>query len=130
MDVISRARFVRTTPDKLRILVSMLKSKTVNKAIDQLRFSPKDASKYIILVLKQIKAQAKDLNLNEEALTVKNILIDEGPKLKRRRICHQGRSTMILKRMSHITVIANDDTVKKTTVNASKEKEIAKAEKR
>lgn len=124
MEIISGARFVHSTPDKLRIMVSMLKNKSVNWAIDQLRFTPKSAAKYLILVLKQIKAQAKDKGLRDESLMVKAIMISEGPKLKRRRICAKGRSTAILKRMSHISIVASDEVAPKLAKTVTKTTEV------
>jgi len=108
MEFVSRARFIKNTPDKLRILTYMLKGKTINSAISALKFSGKIAARPLILVLKQAKSQARDLNLNEEDLRVKSVAINEGPKLKRKRICHQGRATAILKRSAHINVFLTD----------------------
>lgn len=101
----SGARFVKTAPDKVRILAGLVKGKTVQKGLDQLQFAGKYAALPLGLVLKQLKAQLKDLNLVEDEFKVSEVRVDEGPKLKRRRIRHQGRSTAILKRMCHITII-------------------------
>lgn len=107
----SGARFVKTAPDKIRILAGLVKGKTLDKALDQLQFAGKYAAKPLSLVLRQLKAQIKDLNLLEDDFRVTEVRVDEGPKLKRRRIRHQGRSTAILKRMSHITVIMKEQKV-------------------
>lgn len=105
MEVKSTRRFIKTAPDKIRILSPMLKGKNYPQAIAQLQFSARAAAKPLILVLKQAKDQVKEQISNEEQLKVKEIRVDEGPKLKRRRIRHQGRATPILKRMSHLTVV-------------------------
>ena len=107
----SGARFVKTAPDKIRILAGLVKGKTLDKALDQLQFANKYAALPLSLVLRQLKAQIKDLNLSEDDYKVTEVRVDEGPKLKRRRIRHQGRSTAILKRMSHITVIMQEQKV-------------------
>lgn len=106
--IIAKARFVRTAPDKIRYLVKMIKQKEVNRAINLLEFSPKDAKKPLILVLKNALSIAKDKNI-DEPIYIKTIIVDEGPKLKRRRIIHRGRATSILKRQSHITVILSNE---------------------
>jgi large subunit ribosomal protein L22 len=103
------ARFVRTAPDKIRNLAGLVRGKNLDYALQQLEFAGKFAAKPLGLVLKQAKAQIKDQNLVENDFTIKEVRVDEGPKLKRRRICHQGRSTAILKRMSHITITLTND---------------------
>lgn len=118
----SSARFVRTAPDKVRILSGLIKNKNIENALNQLAFAGKYAAKPLSLVLKQAKAQIKDKNYDEETMLIKEIRIDEGPKLKRRRIRHQGRATAILKRMSHITIILkNNVSTKSEIINPKKE---------
>ena len=46
--------------------------------------------------------------LDEDSLIVKNVLIDEGPRLKRLWFRGKGRADMLLKRMCHITVIVDE----------------------
>lgn len=104
----SGARFVKNAPDKVRLLAGLIKGRNLTKALDQLEFAGKYAAKPLELVLKQLRAQIKDLNVPEENYKIAEVRVDEGPKLKRRRICHQGRSTAILKRMCHITVILKE----------------------
>ena len=118
----SGARFVRTAPDKIRLLAGLVKGKTLSKSLEQLQFAGKYAAKPLSLVLKQLKAQLKDQNLVEEDFKVAEIRVDEGPKLKRRRLRHQGRATAILKRLSHITIILTDKGSTKPEVKAVKAK--------
>ncbi len=115
----SGARFVKTAPDKVRILAGLVRGKNLNYGLEQLEFAGRYAALPLSLVLKQLKAQIKDLGVNEDDYIVGEVRVDEGPKLKRRRICHQGRSTAILKRMCHITVI-----LKTKSVSVAKVKEI------
>ncbi len=114
------ARFVKTAPDKIRILADLVKGKTINYALDQLAFAGKYAALPLSLVLKQARAQIKDQNLVEEDFKVAEMRVDEGPKLKRRRIRHQGRATAILKRMSHITIIMTDNEANNVKSKAQK----------
>lgn len=109
MEIKASAKFVKTTPDKARILVNLVKGKTCQTAIEQLTFCGRDAGKFIILVIKQAMDQVKSKDLDIEDFKIKSFLVNEGPKLKRRRIRHQGRSTAILKRMAHIIIVLSDD---------------------
>ncbi len=109
IEIISRRRFVKNAPDKIRFAAGLIKNKNLDQAMDALKFSNLAASKPLLLNLKQALSQAKDKDIPTENLSVKIIKVDEGPKLKRRRIIHQGRSTAILKRMAHVTIILTDD---------------------
>ena len=106
-NMLARARFVRTPPDKIRLVSSLIIGKEISKAIDILNFTEKAAAKPLILVLKSAQARGKDSG--KENLIIKAIAVDEGPKLKRRRIIHRGRATSILKRRSHITVVLTEN---------------------
>jgi len=126
MIITSSSRFVRTAPDKIRNLSGLLKNKSIESAIAQLTFSNREARKPLILVLKQAKAQIKDKDLEIDGFLIKSIQVNEGPKLKRRRILHQGRSTTILKRMSHIKIMLDDGKNNKD-MKISKEKNGSKS---
>lgn len=106
-NLIVRSRFIKTPPDKLRFVAKAVLQKEINSAITYLSFSKLAASKSLRHVLRAGLSQAKDKNV-ENDLYIKGIAVDEGPKLKRRRIVQQGRATAILKRMSHITIILSD----------------------
>lgn len=105
MQITSTTRFSGSTPDKIRILRKLVVNKTYPVAMAQLEFSGREAAKTLILLLKQAKDQVKDQIINDEEITIKELRVDEGPKLKRRRIRHQGRATAILKRMAHASVV-------------------------
>lgn len=124
MEITAKAKFIRIAPDKIRILSNLVKGKSLEQALTQLAFSPRAAAKPIILVLKQAKDQAKDKNIQGE-MTIKTFQVNEGPKLKRRRIREQMRSTAILKRGSHITITLTDDGNQKSKIRNPK-KEIIK----
>ena len=109
MEIVSKTKFAKFTPDKVRILVSMVKGKKPEDALPQLEYSGKAAARPIVSALKQAMDQIKSRDLNLSDFSIKTIMSDEGPKLKRRRIRHQGRATAILKRMSHVTVVLADN---------------------
>jgi|GEM_PF-549935 large subunit ribosomal protein L22 len=102
-DLIVKSRFVRMAPPKIRLVARQLIGQELTAALNKLKFIPRRATKPLELLLKNGLSQAKDKNFAE--IWVKNIIVDEGPKLKRRRIIHRGRATSILKRQSHITLV-------------------------
>lgn len=109
MEIKSRSRFVKDAPDKIRILGNLLKKRNIDDAISQLENNNRYATTSLILLLKQTKDIIKNKDLKIEDFVITALMVDEGPKLKRRRIRHQGRATAILKRMSHITIILTDN---------------------
>ena len=126
MDIKASAKFVKTTPDKARILAGLVVNQTPELAINQLTFCGRDAAKYIILVLQQAIDQVKTKGAEVNDFHVTSFIVNEGPKLKRRRIRHQGRATAILKRMAHITIILSDN---KSEVPGKKSNLVTKATK-
>lgn len=108
MEIVSRSKFVKTTPDKARILAKLIKGKNPQVAITQLQFSNREAAKYLVINIKQALDRIKVKGLNADDFKVSRFEVNEGPKLKRRRIRQQGRATAILKRMAHLTIVLSD----------------------
>ena len=67
-------------------------------------------AKLIYKTVKSAVANALDLNkkLDEDMLFIKEIRVDEGPRLKRLAYRSRGRADMTLKRMCHITVVVDE----------------------
>ncbi len=129
--MVSKRRFVRCTPDKLRLANHLVKKESnYLKALDILQFSNLNAARYIVLSLKSAASAVQDKNILPEDLIIKSIRIDEGPKLKRRRIINRGRSTQILKRLAHISVelteIQKKDTKESLLDKVNKQKKARK----
>lgn len=120
MEIVAKSKFIKTAPDKIRILSNILKNRKIDDALAQLTFVNKVGAKPLSLALKQAKGQIKDKNKEVNDFLIKTLQVDEGPKLKRRRIVHQGRATMILKRMSHVKIVLTDDGNPKSEVPNSK----------
>lgn len=121
-DLVVKSRFVRMAPRKIRLVAGKLIGNDLEDALNMLKFISRGATKPLELVLKNGQSQAKDKNYDK--IWVKNIIVDEGPKLKRRRIIHRGRATAILKRMSHITVVLSAQPLvkKKFTLREKRER--------
>ncbi len=98
-----------TSPRKMRLVVDMIRGADVNKALDMLKYSPKEASRRVEKLL--LSAIANWQNKNEGArvedsnLFIKEIFVDSGRMLKRIRPAPQGRAHRIRKRSNHVTMI-------------------------
>ncbi|MCF8104943.1 MAG: 50S ribosomal protein L22 [Desulfohalobiaceae bacterium] len=109
MEVYAKARFVRISPRKTRLVAANIKKQPVEEALNILKFTPQKAAKELYKVLYAAVANAEHTSsLDVDSLFVKNVLVDEGPVMKRIKPRAMGRATRILKRTSHLTVIVDE----------------------
>ncbi|SFS84614.1 large subunit ribosomal protein L22 [Marininema halotolerans] len=103
------ARQVRIAPRKARLVIDLIRGKSVGEALAILKFTPRAASPIIEKVLKSAIANAEhNYSLNPDNLVVETAMVDEGPTMKRFRPRAQGRASRINKRTSHITVVVSE----------------------
>jgi large subunit ribosomal protein L22 len=109
MEARAVAKYIRMSPQKVRLVVDLVRGKKVEEAKNILLFVRKYAADPVSKVLMSALANAKqNPNIDENILYVKEIFVDQGPSLKRWRARAQGRAASIKKRMSHITVILDE----------------------
>lgn len=101
-------KFLRISPRKMRFIIPPLRGKNANQAVEILALRSEKAAKLILKALGSALAAAKAKDAIEEDLTISNIMVDEGPRLKRRLIKPRGRADLIFKRMSHLTLVLKD----------------------
>lgn len=106
MEVKAVAKYIRISPQKVRRITGAVKGKPVETALATLKFMPQKSAGLVGKVLRSAVANAdQNENIDVDNLIVRNILVDQGPTLKRFRARARGRGSRILKRTSHITVI-------------------------
>ena len=104
----SVARYVRVSPYKVREVLDLIRGHDVERALDILRFSERDAATMVAKVLASAVANAEHtLQVVSDELFVSACFADEGPTLKRWRPRARGRATRIRKRTCHVTVIVS-----------------------
>jgi large subunit ribosomal protein L22 len=109
MEARAVAKYIRMSPQKVRLVVDLVRGKKVQEAVNVLLFTRKYAAGIVAKVLKSAVANAsQNPNIDENTLYVKEIFVDQGPSLKRWRARAQGRAAGIKKRMSHITVVVDE----------------------
>ena len=112
MEVQAVAKFVKRTPRKARLVADSVKGLRVGEALAFLEFSPKHAAMDVAKVIKSAAANAEhNFNLNREELVVKQLLIDEGPTMKRLRFRSRGMASQYFRRTCHITAVVEDQPV-------------------
>ncbi len=106
MEARAQAKMVRISSRKVKLVIDLVRGKSIGEAFAILRLTPKAASPVVEKLIKSAAANAEhNYNLDVEKLYVKEIFVGEGPTLKRIRPRAQGRATQILKRTSHITAV-------------------------
>lgn len=110
MEVKAVAKYIRISPFKVRMLIDSIKGKSVEKALDGIKFMPQKAAKILVKVIQSAIANAdQNPNVDIDSLVISNVIVDQGPVLKRFRARARGRGSRILKRTSHITVILAEE---------------------
>jgi large subunit ribosomal protein L22 len=113
MDITARARYLRISPTKLRLVARTLPGKKVEDALALLQFMPQRGARLLRKVVMSAVANAEQRSqVDVDKLVVKGVQIDGGPSLKRFQARAMGRVNRIIKRSSHITVVLKEGPVK------------------
>ncbi len=109
MEAIAKARFVRISSQKLRLVCNLIKGRNLSEAISILEFTPKKGAKIVSKALLSAVANARNQqNVDEDKLYVKAALAEAGPTWKRSMQRAHMHATPILKRTSHLTVVVDE----------------------
>ena len=101
----ARARYVRSSARKARLVCEHIRGKSVEEARAILRFAPRAVSRDWSKLLESAVANAEhNHELVGEDLRIQEAYADEGPTLKRYRPRAMGRATRIRKRTTHLTI--------------------------
>ena len=100
----AEAKYIRVSPHKVRLAVSLIKGIHVKKAVPILKSLNKKAAFLFEKVLKSAIANAKSKGYEENKLYISKAMVNSGPILRRYRAASFGRATIIKKRTSHILI--------------------------
>lgn len=105
----AKLQHARISPQKVRLVADQVRGLEVERALEILTFSKKKAAGLVKAVLDSAIANAENNDgADIDELKVAEIMVDEGPTMKRIRPRAKGRANRILKRSSHITVVVGD----------------------
>ena len=104
------SKYLMGSPYKIRPVADIVRRKAYPDAISLLENMPQKGARLIRKTVKSAasNALAGNKKLDEDMLYVKEILIDDGPRLKRVWFRGRGRADMQVKRMCHITVVIDE----------------------
>jgi len=109
MEVIAKAKNIRMSPRKVRLVIDVIRGMDVTHALIQLRFLKKAAALPVLKLLNSAIANAEhNFQLEKENLIVKTITADGGPTIHRWTQKAFGRAAPIRKRTSHITILLGE----------------------
>jgi large subunit ribosomal protein L22 len=119
MEIRARAKYLRISPTKLRLVARPLAGKNVEEALHLLKFTNHKGARLMLKVMEQAVANAEQRpQVDVDTLFIKTIAVDGGPVLKRFMARAMGRVNRILKRMSHVTVVLAEGPAKKPVKTA------------
>ena len=98
-----------TSPRKMRLVADLVRGEEVNRALDILKFSQKEASnrleKLVLSAIANWQVKNEGVRIEDSHLFVKEVFVDSGRVLKRLQTAPQGRAYRIRKRSNHVTVV-------------------------
>lgn len=124
-------RYVGSSPRKMRLVIDLIRGKSVDEALHILHFSPKHASKVAEKALRSAVSNLQNQDgggrLEPEQMTVKAVSVDVAMTMKRISPAPMGRAFRIRKRSHHLTVVvaAMEDAVSASRAKPAK-KEVLK----
>jgi large subunit ribosomal protein L22 len=103
-------KFLLASPYKVRPVADLIRRKPYPEAISVLENLPHKGARLIHKTVKSAASNALNANkqLVEDMLYVKEVFINEGPRMRRVWFRARGRADMLLKRMCHITVVIDE----------------------
>jgi large subunit ribosomal protein L22 len=110
MEAKAEARYIRTSPQKARLVIDLIRGRRAGEAINILRATNKRMAPAIEKVLRSAIANAENRNndVDVDALFVTAAYVNEGPRMKRVRPAPMGRAFRIQRRLAHIVVKVGD----------------------
>jgi len=108
-EVKATAKYIRIAPRKVRIVMNLVRGKSVADALAILKFTPKVGADAVEKVLRSAIANAENnFDMDADRLFISSAFVDQGPTLKRIHPRSRGQAFKILKHTSHITVAVNE----------------------
>jgi large subunit ribosomal protein L22 len=104
------SKYLIASPFKLRPVADLIRRRPYTEAVAVLENMPHKGARLIRKTVKSAASNALGQNkqLDENMLYIRDVLVDEGPRMKRVWFRARGRADMLLKRMCHITVVVDE----------------------
>jgi large subunit ribosomal protein L22 len=123
----AEARFQRTSPQKAKLVLDLIKGLRVEKAINTVAFTNKRIAPVVEKVLRSAVQNAqhlsdeRGLDIDIDNLYVKTAVANEGPRMKRIRPAPMGRAFRYQRRIAHIIITVAEKKAAANEVEATPE---------
>ena len=102
-------KMIRTSSQKLNLIVKDIRKKDINAALNILKFSKKRVRKEVLKTLNSAVANAENNNnLDIDKLFVKEAYVGKSLRMKRFRPMSKGRAFQIIKPFSRLTLVLEE----------------------
>ena len=114
MEFRAEAKYMRVSPQKVRLVLDLIKGLRVEEALNTLAFTKKGIAPTVHKLLRSAiqnanyVGQEKGIDVDVDGLFVKNAISNEGPRMKRIRPAPMGRAFRYQRRMTHISIILSE----------------------
>ena len=121
MEFTAEARYMRVSPQKVRLVLALIQGRRVEEAMNTLAFTKKGIAPDVQKLLRSAVENAnylsseRGLDVDLDNLYVSRAVANDGPRLKRIRPAPQGRAFRYQRRMSHIEIVLSE---RKPLINA------------
>lgn len=111
MEFKAKARFIRVSPQKARLVLDMIKGKRVEDALTALMFARKRIAPDIAALVRSAVQNAdylsgeKGIDVDVDKLYVKSAIANDGPRMKRIRPAPMGRAYRYQRRIAHLEIV-------------------------
>ncbi|MDQ3281184.1 MAG: 50S ribosomal protein L22 [Acidobacteriota bacterium] len=111
MEATATLRYLKASPQKVRLVADLVRGKKVEEALSILRFTRKAVARDLEKLVRSAIANAENRENGADAdeLVVSKIYVNEGPRDKRIQPAPMGRAYQIQKRKAHVTVHVSDE---------------------
>jgi large subunit ribosomal protein L22 len=111
MEATATLKYLKASPQKVRLVADLVRGKKVEEALSILRFTRKSCAKDLEKLVRSAVANAEDKEngADVDELVVSKIFVNEGPREKRIQPAPMGRAYQIQKRKAHVTVHVSDE---------------------
>jgi large subunit ribosomal protein L22 len=110
MEFTAKLNYVRTSPQKARLVLDLIKGRRVEEALDTLLYTKKGIAPKLYKLLRSAVENAnyvsaeKALDIDVDRLYVKRAVANDGPRMKRIRPAPMGRAYHYQRRISHVEI--------------------------
>lgn len=132
MEARAQLRYMKASPQKVRLVVDLVRGKRVEEALEILRFTKKSCARDLEKLVRSAVANAEssEAGADIDELVVSKIYVNEGPREKRVQPAPMGRAYRIIKRQAHVTVEVSDEVAPKGRAGRAAEAKAKGATKR